>query len=1031
MKLQNPILAISSIILWMACIPSVLAQAQDNYYLKTFTTENGLPHNHIRSIAQDQNGFLWIATWDGLSRWDGYDFKNYYNDPTDSTSLLYFQTDHVVVDGRNNVWAHMFHGISKYNRESDNFTSYPIGLRTTIALDMEGTLWYYSSMGLYRWNYQINSFELVPLQEDEKQPQLTKAYPPNIQFDNENKLWLMSQEAKALHFYRCNQDEKGGLKAVFIGKLEVQYLDKEYFYWGGNYIPYYLSDRDYWIQTNNWTFHFDKNSKQFLPHPGISYAKDYTVFSAKEQREIKENEELYKPVIRDKTIHSRIKPTYVETYLKDRQNTLWQGINTEGRLSIGLVRSMPTSSGFKHYFLDKNPETGLNAIYAVLKDKFGTIWAGPTNVNEFFRLDKKGNFSKIKQVDDKIWKEASYPRSFLEDSTGIWIGYFRSLLLHYDFKSEKFSKIFFKTIGNQYRSLPGNVLHQVKVGDDIYLFGYQEIFKYNPKTFHIEQVKLFDKETNFNLYSVIREEGNGWWVGRNNSLLIHFDDRFNEIGSYLIGPGIYNIEDLINGDNNDLWLSLLGGGLAHFDKATGKSKIYTTKDGLSNNTCNGLLKDRNGNIWVATNHGLSRFNPKTEKFRIFGMEDGLKIDEFTSDNTYLAPDGEMFFGGMGGVVSFYPDSLTDNHSEKVTPPLLIEDFTVSGINRYFSKPVYSCDTIFLQKGDNNFQATFASLDFRNAEKIKYRYRLKGENDDFVQTDFRHRFLNYANLVPGIYQLEIEASNRDGDWVHRTSLCVIIPPYFYQNWWVRLLLVLLIVTVIVYFIYSHNQRIRMNARKKQAELRLESLRGQMNPHFIFNSLNSINYFISQNDRLSANRYIADFSRLIRSFLGNLSREYISIESELETIKDYLQLEHLRFGDKFDYELIVNEVFSSENKMIFPGMVQPFIENAIWHGVRGLIDRKGNITVQFLPGSSDHCICIIEDDGIGRKLSLERKNIVPGKKSNGIAIMTERLKIINQIRQKDFRLTIEDLYPDREETGTRVTIEIPLQIDIWEL
>ena len=109
-----------------------------------------------------------------------------------------------------------------------------------------------------------------------------------------------------------------------------------------------------------------------------------------------------------------------------------------------------------------------------------------------------------------------------------------------------------------------------------------------------------------------------------------------------------------------------------------------------------------------------------------------------------------------------------------------------------------------------------------------------------------------------------------------------------------------------------------------------------------------------------------------------------------------------------------------------MVQPFIENAIWHGVRGLVDRKGNITVQFLPGSSDHCVCTIEDDGIGRKLSLERKNLVPGKKSNGIAIVTERLKIFNQIRNSDFKLAVEDLYPDREETGTRVTIDIPLQI-----
>jgi ligand-binding sensor domain-containing protein len=1003
------------------------SKAQENYFVKTFTTENGLPHNHVRGIAQDQNGFLWIATWDGLSRWDGYEFKNYYNDPSDSTSLLYFQTDNVVVDGRNNVWVYTIHGLSRYNREKDKFTSYRIGLNTKIALDRNGILWYYAASGLYRWNFQTNNFELVPLHSTEDRQPFSTVYPTQIQFDNENNLWLRDQNLETCQFYRFLQDSNGGVIVSFIGNLEVKNLDSEYYYMAGPFISYSFPNQDFWIQANNLTYRYDKTTRHFLPHSALSQAKEQLALSTEELKKIKGNEEFTKPVIRDVRLHARINPSYIETFLIDRQNSLWQGVNTTGHSSTGLVWSIPINNRFKHYFIDKNPEAGLNGIYAVLKDKFGTVWAGPTNRNEFFRIDKKGNFDDVKQTDDTTWKGAGYPRSFLEDSTGIWIGYFKGLLLHYDFQTKKFTKVFCKKTGAQDRSIPGNVLHLVKVEDELYMTDFRGIFKMNLKTSRIETVKLFDHEIDFNLYCFIRDEGNGWWIGRNNSLLIRLDYRFNEIGRYSIGSGMFNIEDLIQGDNNDLWLSLLGGGLAHFDKKTGTSKIYTTKDGLSNNTCNGLLKDSHGNIWVATDHGISRFNPKTEKFRIFGPEDGLKIDEFTSDNTYLAPDGEMFFGGMGGVVSFYPDSLIETPEKKSAPsPLLIEDLEVSGVKRYFSKAIYECDTVILNKGDNNFQITFASLDFRNAEKIKYRYRLNN-SDEFVQTDFRHRNLNYTNLAPGTYQLEIEATNRDGDWTSTKTLFIVIPPYFYQNLWFRLVLILLVVLILFQFIYGYNRRLRMNSQKKQAELRLESLRGQMNPHFIFNSLNSINYFISQNDRLSANRYIADFSRLIRSFLGNLSKEFITFESELETLKDYLQLEHLRFGDKFDYKLIVAEDFELENKKIFPGMVQPFIENAIWHGVRGLRDRKGNITIQFLPGSIGHSICIVEDDGIGRKLSLERKSMVPGKKSNGIAIVTERLKIINQIRNKDFKLIIEDLHPDQEETGTKVTIEIPLQIN----
>ena len=146
--------------------------------------------------------------------------------------------------------------------------------------------------------------------------------------------------------------------------------------------------------------------------------------------------------------------------------------------------------------------------------------------------------------------------------------------------------------------------------------------------------------------------------------------------------------------------------------------------------------------------------------------------------------------------------------------------------------------------------------------------------------------------------------------------------------------LFIVFVLAGIIFVYIRQLKQKEKLKQDALKLQSLRGQMNPHFIFNSLNSINYFISNNDKLSANRYIADFSRLIRSILSNLGNDYIPFRSELDSIKDYLNIEHLRFGDKFDFELSVNKSNENSDFELFPGLVQPFIENAIWHGVRAL-------------------------------------------------------------------------------------------------
>ena len=225
--------------------------------------------------------------------------------------------------------------------------------------------------------------------------------------------------------------------------------------------------------------------------------------------------------------------------------------------------------------------------------------------------------------------------------------------------------------------------------------------------------------------------------------------------------------------------------------------------------------------------------------------------------------------------------------------------------------------------------------------------------------------------------------------------------------------------------QEQNELKLIAQQEQEELRLEALRNQMNPHFIFNSLNSINYFISRNDKLSANSYIADFSRLIRSFLSNLSNDFIPLETELQLLKDYLNLESLRFGDKFTYSLNINNLVDINDVHVFPGIVQPFIENAIWHGINGLENRKGYINVQFNVVSQTMVQCVIEDDGIGRGLSVANQNVHSHKKSRGMGIIFERLKLYNNKQKTDYKVIIEDLYSDRLEAGTRVIVELPVR------
>jgi hypothetical protein len=402
----------------------------------------------------------------------------------------------------------------------------------------------------------------------------------------------------------------------------------------------------------------------------------------------------------------------------------------------------------------------------------------------------------------------------------------------------------------------------------------------------------------------------------------------------------------------------------------------------------------------------------------------LNINEFNSGASYKDDDGEFFMGGMGGLVSFFPDSINNELIETADQRIIINEIKVSGESKHFKRSVAMPDTLFLNKGENNIQVNFSSTDFLNSDRTLYRYKLSDINKNWIETDSRNRSINFTNLKPGWYNLQLQATDRGGFWNTTKEIRIRIKPFFYETRLFRIALPSIFLFLIASLIIIYVKHLKQKADQKQNALRLQSLQGQMNPHFIFNSLNSINYFISKNDALSANRYIADFSRLIRSILYNFNSDFISLERETESLEEYLKIEHLRFGDKFNYKVIMNPDVASGQFKVSPGLVQPFVENAIWHGVRGLDSRMGNVVVTYTL-ENEKITCTIEDDGIGRKKAEALRTRIDQKVSKGISIVTERLNIINKLQKSNYQIIISDLYPEKEETGTRVVIDIPLK------
>lgn len=1002
--------------------------ATDKYQLKTYTTDNGLSNNFIHSIAEDKTGFLWIATWDGLSRFDGYDFKNYYHKPDDSTSIPFFVVDKVLVDHLNQVWVLCYGRPAMIlNRANDTFIPFLIGTNKNlpicdIVLGPNKKMWLAWRTTLFCYaieKKQTITFKIKSTTED----QLIQNNNPLLAFDNKGEIWLYYTDNYTYHIYSCKFLNDTILQAKKLGYVPVKQFKSSELHNNSNVFDFHISDSGkIWLFSKYGLFYYDPAKENFVKNENAINPTDFKgkpsfIWSEEENGiQILDTKSRKLTRLRTKDDH------FIEALFQDHSGRIWSGDINQAREQIGLNRHQKVPGYFKHYLSAKDETNSPYLINRILKDSKNNLWAGTKYLDYLICIRPDGTEDRINLQAHFPTKSRTVISGLVQDLNGIWIGTENGQLIYYDYSTNKTDlKYPFYSRKDDYTLAIQNMFKQ---DGNIIINDAKGIYRFYPHLNKMENTHHYMSIGN--IFTLVDDNKMGFWLGYYTNTVFHLDSKLSLSAGYRFGNGTNIVDHICLGDNEDIWVALMGGGLGHLYTATGITEIFSTAHGLASNVTYSILKDKKGNLWISTNQGISKFNPQTRQFRNFGKEEGLLITDFNPESCFQAADGELFFGGNGGLISFYPDSIENHLSNIETKPLIITDFKVSGITCFFKKAVNEMDTLTLEKGDNNFQITFAYLDFHNPEKIKYRYRIAELKDSWTETNYRNRTVRFANLLPGEYQLEIEATDQNEEWTVKTKVLISIPYKFHETKEFRILAGITLGLIFLGFGIMYVKQIKLRERHKQDELKLESLRGQMNPHFIFNSLNSINYFISNNDKISANSYIADFSRLIRRFLGNLSKDFISFENELQSLNDYLNLEHLRFGDKFDYSLNTDKIDNSEEILIFPGIVQPFIENAIWHGIRGLEDRKGFIQIEFLPGSDDSIQCIISDDGVGRKLSKEFKSDLQGRKSRGLEIINERLKIINKMRKTNYSIIIEDRFPKLRETGTRVTVDIPIKI-----
>ncbi|HEX2629110.1 MAG TPA: histidine kinase [Chitinophagaceae bacterium] len=482
-------------------------------------------------------------------------------------------------------------------------------------------------------------------------------------------------------------------------------------------------------------------------------------------------------------------------------------------------------------------------------------------------------------------------------------------------------------------------------------------------------------------------------------------------------PGLrLRITDFQPGVNDDIWAATSGSGLIQIRHDEIISVINEAK-GLSSDICTSIFKEGN-NLWVGTNKGLNKIDISTPVPRIisFTIANGLASDFV---NTVFVDQQRVYVGSSEGLTYF------DKKIENTKSICLLNIMQVSQGNHTLRRD----SSYTFPHSALNIRIDFTAISFKSAGDNTYYYQLEGLDDEWNTTG--NTFVNYATLPSGEYRFLVKAVNKFGVESEVRSISIIITPPWWQTGWFITLAGLAFASL-VFFIYRRNINVikkrekakRMN-EARFAALEQQALQAQMNPHFIFNCLNSIQSFILDFDAEGANQYLSAFASMIRQTLDISSHPLITIAEEVRYLDTYLQLEKLRFKEKFNYRIEVAEEIDTFGTWI-PGMfMQPYIENSLRHGIQHRADNEGLITLSIQPLSDGGVVCRIIDNGIGRRKAGEMKSSQHIEyQSKGTFINSKRINAINNQFHTDIKVDIEDVIDKNGEVaGTQVSILIP--------
>ena len=790
------------------CLFSGSLRAQTGSF---YSTDNVLSNSLINNIYQDSRNFIWIATEDGLNRYDGVRFNVYRNRRNDTGTLKNNYVRTVFEDSKGRFWVGCINGLMRYDRGTDSFTEIPIYFRnqivephiTSVIETPEGEILVSTSGGgIIRPNKDFSAFTV----DENLFPHLCSRYLVKIFRDSEGFLWVASENQGLNRINMQNMQIETFRAPLSIGSNQISDIEED-------------TEGNIFVGTlTGGLFRFDKTTQKFLSVPyrnpevvlpvkSLLFDKQRGLLVGTDGRGI-----MYLNRNSGKLDDYRIQnaqfdfsKTKIHALFTDKNHNLWTGLFQKG---VFLAPNHPNKFrywGAKSFYQNV---IGASCVMSVLRDENQMLWVGTDN-DGLYAIDPQGKSSHYELKASPNGVSGTVMGILNDGSASLWLASYLDGLVQFDKRSGRSKNFREQLSGFQYHTSAGRAMtlaagtkNDIWVGTNgagVLVFD-KSLQKY------VKQYLFHEEDSSGianNWVNILRNDGDTlMWVGTYGGVS-SIDLRNDKITTYRIKGGVLpgNIVYAVARDKQGkMWFGTTEG-LAAFDMKKNVSKHYTIDDGLPGNVICGILEDERSNLWISTHTGIAQFVKTENRFLNYYAYDGLQGNEFSMGAAFKAADGELVFGGVGGVSAFYPAQIVNRRAPievQLTGLYVFDKPVVQGqkSGRFVITDKFIIDTekIRLSHKDNMFSFEFSTFDFGAPGRVFYRYRMEGLNDQWITTEQGTNRISFTNLGYGHYKLRIKAvvDNSESD---EKVLNIIIYPPWYLSWFAKLIYFLLFVALV--------------------------------------------------------------------------------------------------------------------------------------------------------------------------------------------------------------------------------------------